>query len=104
MKKVLLIAIAMMTTLVTASAQNGTGCTKQQADNMVLNTLLVSDLASSDEASLVITNAMGIEVANILLEGNRGSKVIDLTKAVSGVYGCYIQCGTFIKKEKIIVK
>ena len=56
------------------------------------------------EASLVITNAMGIEVANILLEGNRGSKVIDLTKAVSGVYGCYIQCGTFIKTEKIIVK
>lgn len=82
MKKVLLIAIAMMTTLVTASAQNGTGCTKQH----------------------VITNAMGIEVANILLEGNRGSKVIDLTKAVSGVYGCYIQCGTFIKTEKIIVK
>ena len=36
MKKVLLIAIAMMTTLVTASAQNGTGCTKQQADGFMV--------------------------------------------------------------------
>lgn len=52
MKKVLLITIAMMAIIVSASAQNGTGYTKKQADNMVLNTLLISDLESSDVYSL----------------------------------------------------
>lgn len=48
MKKVLLIAIAMIAIMVTVTAQNGTVYTKQQADNLVLNTLLISDLESSD--------------------------------------------------------
>lgn len=52
MKKVLLITIAMMAIMVSGSAQNGTGYTKKQADNMVLNTLLISDLESSDVYSL----------------------------------------------------
>ena len=52
MKKVLLITIAMMAIMVSVSAQNGTGYTKKQADNLVLNTLLVSDLESSDVYSL----------------------------------------------------
>lgn len=52
MKKELLITIAMMAFMLTVSAQNGNGYTKQQADNMVLNTLLISDLESSDVYSL----------------------------------------------------
>jgi len=52
MKKELLITIAMMAIMLTVSAQNGNGYTKQQADNMVLNTLLISDLESSDVYSL----------------------------------------------------
>ena len=52
MKKVLLITIAMMAIMVSVSAQNGTSYTKKQADNMVLNTLLISDLESSDVYSL----------------------------------------------------
>ena len=52
MKKVLLIAIAMIAIMVTVTAQNGTVYTKQQADNLVLNTLLISDLESSDVYSL----------------------------------------------------
>lgn len=52
MKKVLLITIAMMAIMVSVSAQNGTGYTKKQADNLVLNTLLISDLESSDVYSL----------------------------------------------------
>lgn len=52
MKKVLLITIAMMAIIVSVSAQNGTGYTKKQADNLVLNTLLISDLESSDVYSL----------------------------------------------------
>ncbi len=52
MKKALLVTIALMAIMMSVSAQNGTGYTKQQADSLMLRSILASDLESSDVYSL----------------------------------------------------
>lgn len=54
-------------------------------------------------AELVITSTTGSIVRNIILQGNIGQKVIDLSNIPSGSYSYNIKSLSFIKSGKIIV-
>lgn len=54
-------------------------------------------------AELVITSTTGSIVQNLILQGNIGQKVLDLSDIPSGTYSYTIKSHTFVKFGKFIV-
>ena len=56
------------------------------------------------KASLVITNALGVNVLRTELNGNQGRTTLNLENIPSGVYTYFVRCGEFSQTGKLIVK
>ena len=55
------------------------------------------------KAVIGITNALGVEVMQVPLNGNAGQKVVDLRGLADGVYTYTILCGEFSQTGKLVV-
>ena len=56
------------------------------------------------QASLNITNVLGVRMLTVELEGNRGSKAIDLSRLAGGVYFYTVRYGEHTVTGKLVVK
>ncbi len=54
-------------------------------------------------ATLTLTNSLGVKVASYSLNGHEGQKVLDLREFANGVYTCTIACGEFLQTKKIVI-
>ena len=50
-----------------------------------------------------LTNSLGVRVVTAELEGNRGSKTLDLGRLAGGVYPYTVRCGDKAKTGKIVI-
>lgn len=55
------------------------------------------------KAVLSLTSTMGIKVMEMELNGNQGSKVLDLRSLAAGVYAYSIRCGEYVKTGKLVI-
>ena len=60
--------------------------------------------AEEKRATLVITNALGVNVMTIELIGNHGRKTLFLENLPSGVYTYFIRCGEYVVTGKLMKK
>ncbi|MCR5646636.1 MAG: right-handed parallel beta-helix repeat-containing protein [Bacteroidales bacterium] len=100
----------------TRSSKGTTSSIKNQVDknNLGLQLVITPNPATNwisldyqlpqgySDCNLVITSTTGIVVSNILLKGNIGNKIIDISNIEPGVYILKIYCGTFLKIEKFV--
>ncbi len=59
--------------------------------------------AGATKATLTITNALGVAVLTVDLNGNQGQKVLDMRRLAAGVYGYAIRCGEHVINGKMVV-
>ena len=55
------------------------------------------------QAVLELTSALGVKVLSVVLEGNRGSKTLDLGRLAGGVYLYNVRCGDRVETGKLVV-
>ena len=55
------------------------------------------------KANLTITNALGVVVQNVDLNGNSGQRVLDLRNLANGLYIITVKCGELSQTEKLII-
>lgn len=60
--------------------------------------------AEEKRATLVITNALGVNVMTTELIGNQGRKTFFLENLPSGVYTYFIRCGEYVVTGKLMKK
>ena len=65
--------------------------------------IMARALLSENRGTLVLTNALGIEVMRVELEGKEGATTLDVTSLPEGVYICTVRCGEHIISAKMIV-
>lgn len=58
---------------------------------------------NKDRGVLYLSNAMGVKVLEVELEGNQDSKVIDIQNLSSGIYLLVLQCDEYVKTEKFVI-
>ena len=56
-----------------------------------------------DNATVGITNNLGVTIKTIKVNGRSGKKVVSLSGITTGVYSCTIQGEGFVKTEKIVI-
>ena len=59
--------------------------------------------SDADRATLIVSNALGIQVAKFDLIGNNGQKVLDLRAFANGVYTCTLVCGKYHCTNKLVI-
>ena len=59
--------------------------------------------SNADRATLIVSNALGIKVAEYELAGNTGQKVLDLRALANGVYTCTLICGKYQCTNKLVI-
>ena len=57
-----------------------------------------------EKASLVITNALGVNVMTVELNGNHGRKTLYLEQLPAGVYTYFVKCGEYTITGKLMKK
>lgn len=57
----------------------------------------------ADRATLIVSNALGIKVAEYEIVGNTGQKVLDLRALANGVYTCTLICGKYQCTNKLVI-
>ena len=57
-----------------------------------------------EKASLVITNALGVNVMTVELDGNQGRKTLYLEQLPAGVYTYFVKCGEYTITGKLMKK
>ncbi len=55
------------------------------------------------QATITVTNTLGVMMISAELNGNQGQKVLDLRGLADGVYVYTVQCGEFIHSGKLVV-
>ena len=61
-------------------------------------------LPSDGKTAVVeITNALGVKVMQLLLNGHEGQKVLDLRELSNGVYTMTVLCGEYYQTEKLVI-
>ena len=59
--------------------------------------------AGATKATLTISNALGVAVLTVDLNGNQGQKVLDMRCLAAGVYGYAVRCGEHVINGKMVV-
>ena len=59
--------------------------------------------SNADRATLIVSNALGIKVAEYELVGDTGQKVLDLRDLANGVYTCTLICGKYQCTNKLVI-
>ena len=57
-----------------------------------------------EKASLVITNALGVNVMTVELDGNQGRKTLYIEQLPAGVYTYFVKCGEYTITGKLMKK
>ena len=57
-----------------------------------------------EKASLVITNALGVNVMTVELDGNQGRKTLYIEQLPAGVYTYFVKCGEYSITGKLMKK
>lgn len=59
--------------------------------------------AGATKAVMTLTTTMGVKVMEVELNGNQGSKVLDLRSLAAGVYVYSIRCGEHVQTGKLVI-
>ena len=59
--------------------------------------------SDADRATLIVSNALGVKIAEYELIGNTGQKVLDLRDLANGVYTCTLICGKYQCTNKLVI-
>ena len=59
--------------------------------------------AKMAQATIRVTNALGVTVMTAELNGNQGQKVLDLRNLADGVYVYTISCGEYVQTGKLVI-
>lgn len=59
--------------------------------------------AKLSKATITVSNALGVTVMSIELNGNQGQKVLDLRGLADGVYLYTIKCGEYVQTGKLVI-
>lgn len=59
--------------------------------------------AGATKASMTLTSTMGVKAMEVELNGNQGSKVLDLRSLAAGVYVYSIRCGEHMQTGKLVI-
>lgn len=59
--------------------------------------------AKMPQATIRVTNALGVTVMTAELNGNQGQKVLDLRNLADGVYVYTISCGEYVQTGKLVI-
>ena len=59
--------------------------------------------AGATKAVMTLTTTMGVKVMEVELNGNQGSKVLDLRGLAAGVYVYSIRCGEHVQTGKLVI-
>ncbi len=58
---------------------------------------------NAKNATLILTNSLGVKVASYSLNEHEGQKVLDLRDFASGVYTCTVVCDEYYQTQKIVI-